>query len=150
MEGVISTIQLLWAPGARALNVYTGQNPRQPVVLIEIQPNAYNNYLSQMAGINLHSLGWFIFVYWNSYLWHINFVHVNFVYISLLYIIYVHMFMYISTKMYHPRERIWRKENKQADRFVPICVNIVRIWLVSLRTTCRLGFCLVQYTHSTG
>ncbi len=24
------------------LNVYTGQNPRQPVVLIEILPNAYN------------------------------------------------------------------------------------------------------------
>jgi hypothetical protein len=27
------------------LNVYTGQNPRRHVVFIEIQPNAYYNYL---------------------------------------------------------------------------------------------------------
>jgi hypothetical protein len=39
-----------------ALNVNTGLNPRQPVV-IEIQPNVYNNYLSQTAGVNLYSLG---------------------------------------------------------------------------------------------
>jgi hypothetical protein len=58
--------------------------------------------------------------------------------------IYVHLFMYISTKMYQPRERIWHKENKRADRFVPICVHIVRNWLVSFRTTCHLGFCLVS------
>jgi hypothetical protein len=29
--------------------------------------------------------------------------------------------------------------NKQTD--IKICVHIVRNWLVSLRTTCRLGFC---------
>jgi hypothetical protein len=61
--------------------------------------------------------------------------------------IYVHMFMYISIKMYHPRERIWHKENKQADRFVLICVHFVCIWLVSGWTTSRLGFCLV-YTFN--
>ncbi len=33
------------------LNVYTGQKPRRPVVFIEIEPNAYNNYLSQTAGV---------------------------------------------------------------------------------------------------
>ncbi len=38
------------------------------------------------------------------------------------------------------RESDARKINK-ADRFLPICVHIVRIWLVSSRTTCRLGFC---------
>jgi hypothetical protein len=27
------------------LNVYTGQKPRQPVVLIEIEPNPYNNII---------------------------------------------------------------------------------------------------------
>jgi hypothetical protein len=41
----------------RALNVYTGQNPRQHAVLMEIQPNAYNKYLPQTAGVNLHLLG---------------------------------------------------------------------------------------------
>jgi hypothetical protein len=35
----------------QSLNVYTGQNPRQHVVLIEILPNAYNNYLSQTAWV---------------------------------------------------------------------------------------------------
>ncbi len=109
----------------RPLNVYTGQNPRQPVVLIEIQPNVYSNYLSQTAGVNLHSLGWFISVYWKSYLWH----------------------KLCTCKLCSYKERIWHKENKQADRFLPICVHIVRIWLVSLRTTCRLGFCLV-YTFN--
>ncbi len=82
-----------------------------------------------------------------SYLWHINFVHVNFVHINfVMYNIctYVHVNIY---KNEPPRERIWRKENKQADRFIPICVHIVRIWLVSLRTTCRLGFCQV-YTFN--
>ncbi len=44
------------------------------------------------------------------------------------------------------RESDARKTNK-ADRFLPICVHIVRIWLVSLRATCRLGFCLV-YTFN--
>jgi hypothetical protein len=60
---------------------------------------------------------------------------------------YVHMFMYKSTKMYHPGRESDVGENKQADRFVIICVHIVRIWLVSLRTTCRLGFCLL-YTFN--
>jgi hypothetical protein len=36
---------------------YTGQNPRQHVVLVEIQPNAYNKYLSQMAGVILTFFG---------------------------------------------------------------------------------------------
>jgi hypothetical protein len=47
--------------------VYTGQNPRQHVVLIEIQPNAYNNYLSQMAEVIL-TFFWddFILYIWNS------------------------------------------------------------------------------------
>jgi hypothetical protein len=37
----------------RPLNVYTSQNPRQHVVFIEIQPNAYNKYPSQTAGVTL-------------------------------------------------------------------------------------------------
>ncbi len=45
------------------------------------------------------------------------------------------------------RESDARKINKQTDSFQSI-VHIVRIWLVSLRTTCRLGFCLV-YTFNT-
>jgi hypothetical protein len=39
------------------LNVYAEQKPRQHVVLIEIQPNRYNDYFPQTAGVNLHSLG---------------------------------------------------------------------------------------------
>jgi hypothetical protein len=42
---------LLPPNGVQPLKVYTGQSPRQRVVLIEIQPNAYNNYLSQTAGV---------------------------------------------------------------------------------------------------
>ncbi len=93
-----------------------------------------------------------LFLYIGTVLLHKNFVHANFVtkpqqYDVHMYIcihVYVHT---LSTKMYNPRERIWHKENTQADTFVPICVHIVRIWLVSLRTTCRLGFCLV-YTFN--
>jgi hypothetical protein len=39
------------------LIVYTGQNPRQHVVLIAIQPYAYNNYLSVTAGVILTFFG---------------------------------------------------------------------------------------------
>ncbi len=39
------------------LNVDTGQNPRRHVILIEIQPNAYNKYLSPTAGIILRFVG---------------------------------------------------------------------------------------------
>ncbi len=35
----------------KSLNVYTTQNPRRHVVFIEILPNAYDNYLSQTAGV---------------------------------------------------------------------------------------------------
>ncbi len=44
-------------PDFLALNVYTGQIPRQHVILIEIQPNAYNYYLSAMAGVILTFFG---------------------------------------------------------------------------------------------
>jgi hypothetical protein len=39
------------------LNVYTGQNPRRHVVLIEIQPNACNKYLSRKVGVILRFVG---------------------------------------------------------------------------------------------
>jgi hypothetical protein len=39
-----------------SLNVDIGQNPRQHVV-IEIKPNAYHNYMSQMAGVILTFFG---------------------------------------------------------------------------------------------
>jgi hypothetical protein len=39
------------------LNEDTGQNPRRHIVLVEIQPNAYNKYLSQTAGVILIFLG---------------------------------------------------------------------------------------------
>jgi hypothetical protein len=76
------------------LNVYTGQNPRQHVVLIEIQPNAYHNYLSQTAWATLTFFGvisyciFGIHQYWrhfeggvgdkNNGTEHINFVIINF------------------------------------------------------------------------
>jgi hypothetical protein len=41
--------------------VDTGQNPRQHVVLIDIQPNAYNKYLFQTAGVILRFVGVFYF-----------------------------------------------------------------------------------------
>jgi hypothetical protein len=47
---------LYWAE-RRPLNVYTRQKPRRHVVFIEIQPNAYNNYLSQTAGVILTFAG---------------------------------------------------------------------------------------------
>ncbi len=40
-----------------SLNVDTGENPRRHVVFIKIKPNAYNKYLSQMAGATLIFLG---------------------------------------------------------------------------------------------
>ncbi len=43
--------------GVHPLNVYTGQNPRRHVILIEIQPNAYNNYLSETARVILTFFG---------------------------------------------------------------------------------------------
>jgi hypothetical protein len=42
----------------RPLNVYTGQNPRQHVVLIEIQLNACNNYLPQTAEPEFLNIQW--------------------------------------------------------------------------------------------
>ncbi len=45
------------------LNVYTRQNPRRHVVFIEIQPNAYNNYLSQTSEVILTFAGVIISVY---------------------------------------------------------------------------------------
>ncbi len=56
-------------------------------------------------------------------------------YILYLYTSYhtVCMYVYISTKKYYPQERCLHKGCKQADRFLQICVNIVRIWLVSLK-----------------
>ncbi len=43
--------------GLKSLNVYTGQNTRWHVILIEIQPNAYNKYLSPTAGVILIFFG---------------------------------------------------------------------------------------------
>jgi hypothetical protein len=67
-QGVWGVTYLVWASLSRdapgpvlfaliPLNVYTGQNPRRPVVLIEIEPNAYKNYLSQTAGVILTFFG---------------------------------------------------------------------------------------------
>jgi hypothetical protein len=42
--------------------VYTGQNPRRHVVLIEIQPNAYYTYLSQTARVILTFFGVMFFI----------------------------------------------------------------------------------------
>jgi hypothetical protein len=39
------------------LNVDTGQNPRRHVLLIEIQLNAYNKYLSRTAWVSLRFVG---------------------------------------------------------------------------------------------
>jgi hypothetical protein len=54
---LISTAGLYVDRSPTPLNVYTGQNPRQHVVLIAIQTNANNNYLSETAGIILTFLG---------------------------------------------------------------------------------------------
>ncbi len=57
--------------------------------------------------------------------------------------------MDISTEMCHPQERSWRRgRNKQTDSFQSVYIHIVRIWLVFLMTTCRLGFCLVSHSTS--
>jgi hypothetical protein len=44
--------------------VNTRQNPRRHVVFIEIQPNAYNKYLSQTARVTLilFGLGFFLYI----------------------------------------------------------------------------------------
>jgi hypothetical protein len=47
-----------------------------------------------------------------------------------------------------PGEKLM-KMHKQADRFHPVCVQIVRIWLEFIRTTCRLGFCPVYAFNGT-
>jgi hypothetical protein len=50
-QNVVAIVSLMKV--ATTLNMYTGQNPRRPVVLIEFEPNAYNNYLSPTAGVIL-------------------------------------------------------------------------------------------------
>ncbi len=49
------------------LNVDTGHNPWRHVVLIEIQPNAYNMNLSKTAGVILIFLGVIFFVYFDFF-----------------------------------------------------------------------------------
>ncbi len=68
--------------GSCPLNVYTGQNPRQHVVLTEIQPNAYYDYLSQTAGVILTFFGviyFCIFGIQTLILMNMNFVIISFV-----------------------------------------------------------------------
>ncbi len=74
--------------------MYTGQNPRQHVVLIEIQPNAYNNYLSETAGVILTIL-WFGFFS----------VDLEFMNTEAVFFLGGGGEKNKSTKMYHPQER---------------------------------------------
>jgi hypothetical protein len=63
--------------------------------------------------------------------------------------IYVHMFMYKSTKIYGTtpgREPDVRKINKQTDSFRSVYILYAFGWFLS-RMTCRLGFCLL-YTFN--